>query len=155
PAPTLPIPTAKSAGSSSQSAQSATTGASTAQQGKVATVLAFLQGELGKPYQFATAGPDAYDCSGLVVAAFRKAGISLPHQSLLQSTKGVAVDFENEPIQAGDLIFQVGSGKTYISHVGIAISSTQWIQAAQTGDVVKVGPIPSDSRIAAVRRVIN
>ena len=53
------------------------------------------------------------------------------------------------------MIFQIGTGKTYISHVGIAISSTQWIQSARAGDVVKISTIPIDDKIAAVRRVVN
>lgn len=151
PPTTLPIPTAPTA----TPATPATDGSASPQQSKITTVLAFLQGELGKPYLFNTAGPDSYDCSGLVVAAFKTIGVSLPHQSLLQSSKGAAVDWRTVDIQAGDLIFQVGTGKTYISHVGIAISSTQWIQSARAGDVVKISTIPIDDRIASVRRIVN
>ncbi|MEO6125954.1 MAG: LysM peptidoglycan-binding domain-containing protein [Ilumatobacteraceae bacterium] len=151
PPATLPIPALAAA----VAATPATDGTASPQQSSITRVLSFLQGELGKPYLFNTAGPDTYDCSGLVVAAFRQVGVNLPHQSLLQSAKGVAVDWRTVDIQAGDLVFYVGSGKTYISHVGIAISSTQWIQSARAGDVVKISPLPADDRIAAVRRVIN
>lgn len=152
PPATLPIPQPAAAAAPAVAAPS---GAPSAQQTSIATVLTWLQGELGKPYLFNSDGPDAYDCSGLVVAAFRQIGISLPHQSLLQSQKGTSVDWRAVDVQAGDLIFYVGSGKTYISHVGIAISSTQWIQSARTGDVVKVSSIPNDDKIAAVRRIVN
>ena len=153
PPATLPIPAPATA--IAVAATPAANGSASPQQGKIATVLSFLQGELGKPYLFNSAGPDSYDCSGLVVAAFKQIGVNLPHQSLLQSTKGVAVDWRAVDIQAGDLIFQIGTGKTYISHVGIAISATQWIQAARAGDVVKISNIPIDDRIQAVRRIVN
>ncbi len=148
PPATLPIPAAVAAAPESPAGP-------TAQQASIATVIAFLQGELGKPYLFNSDGPDAYDCSGLVVAAYRTIGINLPHQSLLLSQKGTNVDWRTSDIQAGDLIFQIGSGKTVISHVGIAVSSTQWIQSARTGDFVKIGPIPIDDKIQAVRRIVN
>ena len=56
----------------------------------------------------------------------------------------------------GDLVFQFSSGKpNMISHVGIAISDTQYIQAARTGDFVKISPMPSGDRIQAVRRIVQ
>ncbi|MEO6122194.1 MAG: LysM peptidoglycan-binding domain-containing protein, partial [Ilumatobacteraceae bacterium] len=54
-------------------------------------VVSFLTAQLGKPYEFNKAGPDSYDCSGLVRAAYLQIGISLPHQSLLQSRTGSPV----------------------------------------------------------------
>lgn len=152
PPATLPIPAPPAA---AVAATPLVGGTPSPQQTSLATMLTFLQGELGKPYLFNSAGPDSYDCSGLVVAAYRTIGISLPHQSLLLSQKGTSVDWRTVDIQAGDLIFQIGTGKTYISHVGIAISATQWIQSARTGDVVKISSIPNDDRIQAVRRIVN
>jgi cell wall-associated NlpC family hydrolase len=123
---------------------------------KVDLVLAFAIEQRGKPYRFNAAGPDAFDCSGLVRAAFLKVGISLPHQSLLQSTYGTAVDWTKEPIRAGDLVFTYSTANpTVISHVGIATSATTWIQAPQSNDVVRTGPLPVSSKIVAVRRVIQ
>ena len=121
----------------------------------VETLVAFLRAQIGKPYAFNTAGPDTYDCSGLVTAAFSQLGIALPHQSLLQSALGTAVDWRTSEIQAGDLVFSFSTGKTYISHVGIAISSTQWIQASGSGIPVKLGLLPSDERIQTVRRFVS
>ena len=122
------------------------------------TVIAYVRAQLGKPYQFNGAGPDAFDCSGLTRAAYLQIGISLPHQSNLQSqsAKGVAVDWRAQPIQAGDLVFTFSSSNTtVISHVGIAISATQWIHAPRAGDVVRIGTIPSADKIQAVRRFVN
>ena len=91
-----------------------------------------------------------------MAAAYLQIGINLPHQSLLQSMKGTPIDFTSQPIKAGDLIFQYSSAQpTVISHVGIAMSSTTWIQAAGTGKPVKIGPIPPASQIVAVRRIVT
>ncbi|MFZ9853009.1 MAG: C40 family peptidase, partial [Ilumatobacteraceae bacterium] len=110
----------------------------------------------GKPYQFGAVGPDAYDCSGLVRAAYRQIGISLPHSSYWQSFRGTAVDWRNETIQPGDLVFTYSSANpTQISHVGIAISDSQWIEAPYTGANVRITRMPSDSRIQEVRRIVT
>lgn len=119
------------------------------------TVIAFARAQLGKPYKFNSAGPDAFDCSGLTTAAYRQIGVYLPHQSAMQSTKGTAVDWRTEEIRPGDLVFMFTTAQpTVISHVGIAISATQWIHAPRGGDVVRIGMIPSDDKIQAVRRFV-
>ena len=119
-------------------------------------VVAYAKAQLGKPYVFNTAGPDSFDCSGLTLAAYQQIGVSLPHQSAMQSTKGTAVDWRAEPIRPGDLVFAFSSNNTsVISHVGIAISATQWIHAPRAGDVVKLGTIPAATRIQAVRRFVT
>ena len=119
-------------------------------------VLAFAKAQLGKPYVFAAAGPDTYDCSGLTAAAYGQAGISLIRYSGLQATQGTAVDFLNSPIQPGDLVFTAGTATPgVISHVGIAINATQWIQATRPGAWVSVGSLPAATKIVAVRRYIG
>ncbi len=126
------------------------------QSKSITTMLAYLQAQVGKPYQFNAAGPDAFDCSGLVSAAFDKIGISLPHQSLLQSTYGVAIDWRAQPIVSGDLVFMYSSANPgVIGHVGVAIDSKNWVQAARTGTPVRIGPMPSLEKIQAVRRIIK
>lgn len=122
---------------------------------RVTKVLDFARAQVGKPYAFGTAGPATYDCSGLTRAAYLQTGISLPHQSLEQSKLGVSVDWRSEPIRPGDLVFTYSTNnQTRISHVGIAISSTQWIEAPNTGNNVRVSNLPSNSRIQAVRRFL-
>jgi LysM repeat protein len=161
PPATRPIPPAVSSGASISQAASATATAThgaapTTAQTNQAAVVAFLKAQVGKPYQFNSAGPDSYDCSGLVSAAYDQIGIALPHQSLLQSLKGAAVDWNAEALQPGDLIFQFSRAKpTVISHVGIVIDSKTWIQAARPGESVKLGPIPAASKIVAVRRIVT
>src|SRR3954451_11028242 len=57
----------------------------------------------GKPYVWGGAGPDSYDCSGLVQYAYAAAGIALPHSSNMQSTIGTPVAYSD--LQPGDLVF--------------------------------------------------
>lgn len=122
---------------------------------KLQQVLDFAHAQVGKPYKFAAAGPASYDCSGLTKAAMAVVGVKLPHQSLLQSQLGSAIDWKTMPIQAGDLVFTFSSkSPTVISHVGIAISSTHWIEAPNTGSVVRISKLPSSARIQAVRRFL-
>ena len=123
---------------------------------KLIKVVEFAKAQLGKPYQFGAVGPDAYDCSGLVRAAYRQIGITLPHSSYWQSFRGTAVEWRTEEIRPGDLVFTYSSSNpTQISHVGIAISDTQWIEAPYTGADVRIARMPSDSRIQEVRRIVT
>jgi peptidoglycan endopeptidase LytE len=122
---------------------------------RLQVVLDFAKAQVGKPYEFGKAGPTSYDCSGLTKAAFAQVKVSLPHQSLLQSKLGTAIDWKSVGIQAGDLVFTFSTkNQSQISHVGIAISATQWIEAPYTGGVVRISALPSVSKIQAVRRVL-
>jgi peptidoglycan endopeptidase LytE len=115
-------------------------------------VLTFAVAQLGKPYRFFSAGPHAFDCSGLTLAAYAQIGVTLVHHSASQAQQGSAVDFTHEPIRPGDLVFMDTDDDRSINHVGIATDSTTWIQAARPGDTVRMGPIPPKSMIGAVRR---
>ncbi len=122
---------------------------------RIATVVAYAQAQLGKPYVAYKAGPDSFDCSGLTLMAYKTVGINLPHWSVAQALKGVPVDWVNGEIQAGDLVFTSHTNDVNaINHVGIAVDSRRWIQAPRTGDVVRIGLLPSDDKIVAVRRII-
>jgi peptidoglycan endopeptidase LytE len=122
---------------------------------RLQVVLDFAKAQVGKPYEFGKAGPTSYDCSGLTKAAFAQVKVSLPHQSLLQSKLGTAIDWKSVGIQAGDLVFTFSTkNQSQISHVGIAISATQWIEAPYTGGAVRISSLPSASKIQAVRRVL-
>jgi LysM repeat protein len=151
PAETSPQSVAADAAGTAASSTGAATGGT-----KVERVVAYAQSQIGKSYKFFSAGPDAFDCSGLVTAAFKQVGMTLPQYSGLQATFGSAVDWKSEDIRPGDLVFSARSGTdpTVISHVGIAVSSTQWVQAAGTSIGVKQTSLPSDERILAVRRLL-
>lgn len=121
-----------------------------------AALVTYLRAQVGKPYKFFTAGPDTFDCSGLVVAAYKQIGITLIHQSRMQATMGTAVDWHTEPLVAGDLVFMRSSNDpTQIGHVGIALDAKTWIQAPGTGIPVRITSLPSDDRIESVRRILQ
>jgi len=127
----------------------------TSSSAQIAAVTGFALQQQGKPYVFATSGPDTFDCSGLVTAAYRKVGVEMPAYTFTQATYGRAVDPSTEAIKPGDLIFVRGGRPAKdLGHVGIALSATEWIQAPHTGDVVRVGPLPLD-RVQVVRRIIG
>jgi len=133
----------------------AATAGTNAVPSRLQVVLDFARAQIGKPYAFGKAGPTSYDCSGLTLAAFAQVKVSLPHQSLAQSKLGSAVDWRVTGVQAGDLVFTFSTkNQSQISHVGIAISATQWIEAPYTGGVVRISALPSASKIQAVRRFL-
>jgi cell wall-associated NlpC family hydrolase len=149
------LPTSTTSTSSTSSSTAHTVASGGPVPAKVTTVLAFIRAQLGKPYKAFMAGPDSYDCSGLTMAGYLTAGISLPHYSGAQIAFGTAIDWTTEPIRPGDLVFlETAQGSGVIGHVGIATSATTWIHAPRTGDVVREGTIPI-SRVVGVRRLVN
>ncbi|MQA36070.1 C40 family peptidase, partial [Modestobacter roseus] len=109
----------------------ATAAPNSAAQVVVDTALA----QLGKPYVWAGAGPNVYDCSGLTQFAYRAAGITLPHSSRMQSTMGIPVDRAH--LQPGDLLFYYSP----VGHVGIYLGDGLMVHAPTSGDVVRVASI--------------
>ena len=99
----------------------------------------------GKPYVWGAAGPDSYDCSGLVVWAFAQEGISLPHYTGDQWNSGMHVS--RADLEPGDLVFFFAD----ISHVGIYIGNGLMVDAPSTGQLVQVQAVFWDSYVGAVR----
>ena len=117
-------------------------------------VVKYALAQQGKPYVFGTSGPDTFDCSGLISAAYRSAGIEFAAYTGTQATLGRPVDPTVEALRPGDLIFVRGGRPAQdLGHAGVAISATEWIRAPATGDVVKVGPLPDN--IQVVRRLVD
>lgn len=100
--------------------------------------------QLGKPYQWGATGPDSYDCSGLVWAAYRSAGVMLPRTAGEQMQASSIIPPPNQA-QTGDLLFSHVT-PTDAGHVKIVISVSggfaHTVQAPQTGDVVKLSDVP-------------
>jgi cell wall-associated NlpC family hydrolase len=96
-----------------------------------ARALAFARSQLGKPYRYASAGPDAYDCSGLTYAAWKSVGVSLPRSS--RSQYGVGSYVAKSNLQPGDLVFFYSP----ISHVGLFSGNGTIIHAPRPGKVVQ------------------
>ena len=115
--------------------------------GAAATAVSVAMAQIGKPYVWAAAGPNSFDCSGLVQYAYAAAGISLPHSSRSQATSGQAVS--RSQLQPGDVI----AFYSPVSHVGIYIGNGQMVHAPTSGDVVKVVSIDYMGSITAMRRI--
>jgi cell wall-associated NlpC family hydrolase len=103
--------------------------------GRAKLAVNFAYAQLGKPYEWAADGPGSYDCSGLTMAAWRAAGVSLPHSSGMQYGYGTHVS--QSQLQPGDLVFFYSP----ISHVGLYIGGGKMIHAPRPGDVVKITSI--------------
>jgi peptidoglycan DL-endopeptidase CwlO len=90
--------------------------------GTAGKILAYAEAQLGKPYLFGEAGPDAFDCSGLAMMAYRAAGIAIPRTSQAQWDWGRQVPASQ--VQPGDLVFFAGADGTPAApgHVGIVLN---------------------------------
>jgi cell wall-associated NlpC family hydrolase len=91
-------------------------------------------GEQGVPYVWGGASPSGFDCSGLVMYAYSRVGVSLPHSSYAQYNMGVAVP--RDQLQPGDLVFFDGLG-----HEGLYIGGGMFVHAPHTGTVVQVASL--------------
>jgi cell wall-associated NlpC family hydrolase len=119
----------------------------------VNTALQYASEQIGDPYVFGANGPDAWDCSSLVQAAYQQAGIALPRTAAEQAQAGTAVAVDRDAIRPGDLVFMHGGSPPHdLGHVGIAISADQFIVAPHSGEKVQVQSIPW-SRVQRIRRV--
>ena len=97
----------------------------------------YARAQLGKPYQWGAAGPDAFDCSGLTMRAWQRGGTYLPHWSVAQARAVTRVSYPK--LLPGDLIFWSDNGQasgTY--HVGLYIGRGRMIHAPRPGKVVEI-----------------
>ena len=97
--------------------------------------IAFARTQLGKPYRWGAAGPNSYDCSGLLLVAWRSAGRSLPHSS--RALFAMSTHIPVSSVRPGDLVFY-GSP---IHHVGMYVGNGQMIEAPRTGLSVRYASI--------------
>jgi peptidoglycan DL-endopeptidase LytE len=103
--------------------------------GQIAAEVALAQ--VGKPYQWAGAGPNSFDCSGLVMYAWAHAGVNLPHYSVAQYEDTARIS--ESQLQPGDLVFtDNGDGGAQPGHVTIYIGHGEIVTADMPGTVVRV-----------------
>lgn len=116
--------------------------------GRAGTALKFALKQIGDRYVFGADGMVTWDCSGLTMRAFQRAGVSLPHSSRAQARMGKSIPFSQK--KPGDLLF---FGRP-ISHVGIYLGGGKMVHAPRSGSRVKVAPAGSLGRkpLVAVRR---
>ncbi|MBL7496762.1 C40 family peptidase [Frankia sp. CNm7] len=118
----------------------------------VAPVLEFVRSQVGKPYVWGANGPDAWDCSSLVQAAYRTIGVELPRVTTDQVRAGPRVS--GVTLQPGDLLFIPGTDGTVAApgHVGMYVGNGQMIAAKGARWGVVVSDISSWTDVVAVTR---
>ena len=112
-----------------------------------AQALRWALSKRGDPYVWGAAGPSSFDCSGLVLWAYAKVGISLPHFTGDQWNMGVHVG--RNQLQPGDLVFFYQD----IGHVGLYIGNGLMVDAPDFGEDVQVQPVMWNVYVGAVRIV--
>ncbi len=114
------------------------------------TVVSWAEEQLGKPYQWAAAGPGSFDCSGLTMAALAQAGITVTHNANAQWQQTKAHPVAENQLAPGDLVFYAGSdgSLTAPGHVGIYIGNGEIIDAPYGGANVRFDPLTSISGYA-------
>lgn len=103
--------------------------------GIAAQVVKFAVAQVGKMYRWAAAGPDHYDCSGLTMAAWKTAGVALPHNAALQYRTIAHVT--RAKLQPGDLVFYFNP----VHHVALYVGDDRVIQAPEMGQPVSLANI--------------
>jgi cell wall-associated NlpC family hydrolase len=102
----------------------------------VARAIAFARSQIGDPYVWGAAGPNAWDCSGLTMGAWRAGGISLPHYSVAQYEESTPIS--SSALRPGDLVFWGSSSSpSSIYHVALYVGNGMIIQAPRTGEDVQ------------------
>jgi cell wall-associated NlpC family hydrolase len=107
--------------------------------------VAYAKSKIGNAYVYGAAGPSAFDCSGLTMAAWSQAGVSLPHSSSAQYSSGRHIS-ESE-LQPGDLVFYYSP----ISHVGMYIGNGKIVNALNPGAGVVISGLHDMPYVGAVR----
>jgi hypothetical protein len=118
-----------------------------------AAAVQFAYSQLGHPYRWGATGQQGfYDCSGLMLQAYRAGGVQLPRTSREQWFFGARV-YNVADLQPGDLVFYADNlaDPSTIHHVGIYIGAGNMIDAPYTGAVVRITPFLRGDFIGAVR----
>ncbi len=112
---------------------------------RAATAVSYAYSKIGSPYVWGATGPNAFDCSGLTLAAYRAAGVSLPRTTYSQINAGPRI--ARSELRPGDLVFFYSG----ISHVGIYIGNGQMIHAPNPSAPVRVAPLDEMPYAGATR----
>ncbi|MFD5448593.1 C40 family peptidase [Streptomyces sp. NPDC003470] len=105
--------------------------------GHATKALRIAASKKGAPYAWGATGPRRFDCSGLTLYSFKKAGKKLPRTAAQQYNKTRHISAGSR--RAGDLVF-FHSGR-YVYHVGIYAGKGKIWHAPKTGDVVRLQKI--------------
>lgn len=141
--------TATSASDSSSDSDSSSSASESTQvaSGSAAAIVAFAKAQVGDAYVSGGTGPNSWDCSGLVQAAYRAAGIDLPRISYSQSSMGTSVSLSN--LQPGDILYWGSRSGSY--HVAIYVGGGKYVGAQNPSTGVVERSLDWDRPSGAVR----
>ncbi|GIJ79867.1 Cell wall-associated hydrolase, NlpC family [Micromonospora phaseoli] len=105
--------------------------------GPAAEAVTFACAQIGKPYAWGAEGPNAYDCSGLTLAAWARAGVALPHNAARQ--RQVTASVGRGSLRPGDLVFYYRD----LHHVGMYVGGGWVVHASRAGQPVKMKKLDS------------
>lgn len=123
--------------------------AAAAQQARARTAVRVATAQVGDPYRSGATGPHAFDCSGLVQFAWRKAGIRIP-RTTWQQFAGIRKRVSWRGLMPGDLVYFYRVG-----HVGLYIGKGRMVHAPGTGrrvQIVAITPSWWRQQFAGARR---
>ncbi|MFJ3975681.1 C40 family peptidase [Streptomyces sp. NPDC090021] len=115
--------------------------------GSAAAIVNFARAQVGKAYVMGGTGPSSFDCSGLVQAAYRQAGISLPRMSQAQSSAGRSVSLN--ALQPGDILYWGSKGSAY--HVAVYVGGGKFVGAQNPSTGIVERSLSYDKPTGAVR----
>jgi cell wall-associated NlpC family hydrolase len=115
--------------------------------GGVQAAINFAMAQRGEPYVWGGTGPDSWDCSGLMQAAYRSAGKKIRRTTWEQVGDGQPVSRDPKAWKPGDLIFPNPG------HVVMWLGGGRYIHAPRKGDVVKISS--GTPKAHAVRRMMG
>lgn len=101
--------------------------------GGASTALDFAYSKVGLPYVWGGTGPNGYDCSGLVQASWRAAGVNLPRTTYGQADVGTRI-YDMSAVQPGDILFFFGD----LGHNGLYAGNGQMVHAPSSGRNLEV-----------------
>lgn len=122
---------------------------------RAAAAITFAQAALGTPYVWGGESKSGYDCSGLIYAAYRSAGIrNIGRTTYEQYRQGRAVGMNQ--LRPGDLVFTDYEGTGKPTHVVLYIGNGKVIAAPHTGDVVKIESLSGfQGHVIGARRLVH
>ncbi|WP_309055030.1 C40 family peptidase [Streptomyces sp.] len=137
----------RSAGSDSGSSASEEETTQAPVSGSAAAIVSFARAQVGDAYVSGGTGPNSWDCSGLVQAAYRQANIDLPRISYQQSSMGTSVSLSD--LQPGDILYWGSRSGSY--HVAIYVGGGMYVGAQNSSTGVVERSLDWDPPSGAVR----
>ena len=117
------------------------TGALPSVSGRAAAAVAYVKSKVGDSYVYGATGPNAFDCSGLIYAAYASAGMSIPRTSEEQAA--AATSIPASALQPGDVIYFYGYPP---SHIGMYVGNGMFIDARNSNVGVVWGSLDPSSK---------